>query len=118
MSASTRIPVIAQPFVSDRAKRTLDQVGTYLYSLYLPSHSYIPPPPPPNKTTDKVIGRTIRRKRMHPLGTHLPRATRHRRPALVDLPSDHGNAETEGARTRPVEHVPTQEPLLAGSRVQ
>lgn len=112
-----------RPTLRQRPGQAYPRPGTYLPILPIPpSHSYIPqlhpPTTTPNKTTDKVIGRTIRRKRMHPLGTHLPRATRHRRPTLVDLPSDHGNAETEGARTRPLEHVPTQEPLLAGGRVQ
>lgn len=50
MSASTRIPAIAQPFVSDRAKRTLDQVGTYLYSLnLLPTTTSPHHPPTPTK---------------------------------------------------------------------
>ncbi|GLB06948.1 hypothetical protein AtubIFM57258_002267 [Aspergillus tubingensis] len=37
MSASTRIPVIAQPFVSDRAKRTLDQVEHFVEKECIPS---------------------------------------------------------------------------------
>lgn len=35
MSASSRIPVIAQPFVSDRAKQTLDLVLPSLITIYI-----------------------------------------------------------------------------------
>lgn len=39
-TASSRIPVIARPFVSDRAKKTLDIVGHPLDIAVLPIASY------------------------------------------------------------------------------
>ncbi|KAF7623495.1 hypothetical protein AFLA_000001, partial [Aspergillus flavus NRRL3357] len=37
MSASTRIPPIAQPFVSERAKKTLDQVEQFVEKECIPA---------------------------------------------------------------------------------
>ena len=107
MPASDAIPPIALPFVSDKAKKTLDLVThthtpTHLSPITCPEQ---PPSPPSLESLTIIAGRELRRARMHTRRHGLPRPTRRRRAAMERPPIHHRRPEAAGAEAGTLEYV-------------
>lgn len=102
--ASDRIPFMARPFVSERAKKTLDLVRSYSTSM-VASQGML----------TLSLGREVRRRRMYPRRHRIRTADRPRRAGTIQLPSTGDRGLEEASKVIGlVEHVLAEESLQRG----